>query len=133
LFEIHLSDQAVLIILVFSVAGLITALAAAVVTVDKLASAWHHSESTTKGSKPRGSRCARVGSKLKRSKDCPVIGRKSIGSSKVLRPKCPGGPGSPVVQVDPDTRIGKETTAVVRTPYMRGERADPLVSSSLRD
>ena len=48
----------------------------------------------------------------------------SIGSSKVLRPRCPGGPGSPVVQVDPDTRIGKETTAVVRTPYMRGERAD---------
>ena len=72
----HLLELAVIITAVFSVAGLITALAAAVVTVDKLASAWHYSESTTKGSKPRGSRCASVGSKLKRSKDCPVIGRR---------------------------------------------------------
>jgi hypothetical protein len=72
----HLLDPAVLIILVFSVAGLITALAAAIVTADKLASAWHYSESTTKGRKPRGSRCASVGSRLKRSKDCPVVGRR---------------------------------------------------------
>ena len=72
----HHLDPAVLIVLVFSVAGLITALAAAVVTADKLASAWHYSESTTKGGKPRGRRCASVGSRAKRSRDCPVIGRR---------------------------------------------------------
>jgi hypothetical protein len=72
----HLLDPAVLIVLVFSVAGLITALAAAVVTADKLVSAWHYSEATTKGRKLKGSRCASVGIRLKRNKDCPVIGRR---------------------------------------------------------
>ncbi len=72
----HLLDPALLIILVFSVAGLITALAAAIVTADKLASAWHYSESTTKGRKPRGSRCASVGSMQKRIKESPDVGRR---------------------------------------------------------
>jgi hypothetical protein len=72
----HLLEPSVLIAAFFSVAGLITVLAAAVVMADKLASAWHYGESTTRGGKPRGRRCASVGSRPKRSRDCPIIGRR---------------------------------------------------------
>jgi hypothetical protein len=40
----HVLEPSVLIVLAFSVGGLIAALAAAIVTADKLAGAWHHSE-----------------------------------------------------------------------------------------
>ena len=40
----HVLEPSVLIVLVFSVGGLIAALAAGVVTADKLAGAWHHGE-----------------------------------------------------------------------------------------
>jgi hypothetical protein len=74
----HLLEPSVLIVLVFSVAGLAAALAATVVTADKLAGAWQHSEPTARGGgrKPRGSRCASVGGRLKRSRDCRVVGRR---------------------------------------------------------
>ena len=72
----HLLEPSVLIVLVFSVGGLIATLAAAIVTADKLAGAWHHSEPPARGRKPRGSRCANVGRRLKRSRDCPVISRR---------------------------------------------------------
>ena len=72
----HLLEPSVLIVLVFSVGGLIATLAAAIVTADKLAGAWHHSEPPARGRKAKGSRCANVGRRLKRSRDCPVIGRR---------------------------------------------------------
>ena len=67
----HVLELSVLIVLVFSVGGLIAALAAGVVTADKLIGAWHHNEPPTRRRKPRGSRCAGDGRRLKRSKDCP--------------------------------------------------------------
>ena len=70
----HILELSVLIVLVFSVGGLIATLAAAIVTADKLAGAWHHSEPPARGRKLRGSRCAHVGRRLKRSRDCPVTG-----------------------------------------------------------
>jgi len=54
----HVLEPSVLIVLAFSVGGLIAALAAGVVTADKLAVAWHHSVAPARGRKPRGSRCA---------------------------------------------------------------------------
>ncbi len=72
----HVLEPSVLIVLVFSVGGLIAALAAGVVTADKLAGAWHHSELPTGRRKPRDSRCASDGRRLKRSRDCPVGGRR---------------------------------------------------------
>ena len=71
----HVLEPSVLIVLAFSVGGLIAALAAGVVTADKLAGAWHHGE-PPRVRKPRGSRCASDGCRLKRSKDCPVGGRR---------------------------------------------------------
>lgn len=71
----HVLEPSALILLAFSAAGLIAALAAAVVAADRLAGAWHHGEPTARGRKPRGSgRCANAGRKPKRSTDCPVIG-----------------------------------------------------------
>jgi hypothetical protein len=72
----HVLEPSVLIVLAFSVGGLIAALAAGVVTADKLAGAWHHSEAPARGRKPRDSRCASDVRRLKRSKDCPVGGRR---------------------------------------------------------
>ena len=72
----HVLEPSVLIVLVFSVGGLIAALAAGVVTADKLAGAWHHSEPPARRRKPRGSRCASDSHRLKRSRDCPVGGRR---------------------------------------------------------
>jgi hypothetical protein len=73
----YLLEPSVLIVLVFGATGLAAALAATVVTADKLAGAWQHSEPTARGgSKPRGSRCASVGGRLKRSRDCTVVGRR---------------------------------------------------------
>jgi hypothetical protein len=73
----HVFEPSVLIVLAFSVGGLIAALAAGVVTVDKLAGAWHHSEPPARRRKPRdSSRCASDGRRLKRSRDCPVGGRR---------------------------------------------------------
>jgi hypothetical protein len=73
----HVLEPSVLIVLAFSVGGLIAALAAGVVTADKLAGAWHHSVAPARrGRKPRGSRCASDVRRLKRSKDCPVGGRR---------------------------------------------------------
>ena len=72
----HVLEPSVLIVLAFSVGGLIAALAAGVVTADKLAGAWHHSEAPARGRKPRGSRCTSDVRRLKRSKDCPVGGRR---------------------------------------------------------
>ena len=72
----HVLEPSVLIVLVFSVGGLIAALAAGVVTADKLMGAWHHSEPPARGRKPRGSRCASDDRRLKRSRDCPVGGRR---------------------------------------------------------
>ena len=72
----HVLEPSVLIVLAFSVGGLIAALAAGVVTADKLAGAWHHSEAPARGRKPRSSRCASDVRRLKRSKDCPVGGRR---------------------------------------------------------
>ncbi len=71
----HVLEPSALILLVFSAASLVAALAAAIVTADKLAGAWHHDgEPTRRGRKPRGSRCANAGRRPKRSRDCPVIG-----------------------------------------------------------
>ena len=72
----HVLEPSVLIVLAFSVGGLIAALAAGVVTADKLAGAWHHSVAPARGRKPRGSRCASDVRRLKRSEDCPVGGRR---------------------------------------------------------
>ncbi len=73
----HILEPSTLILLIFSAAGLIAALAAAIVTADKLAGAWHYGELTAGGRKLRGSsRCANVGRRPKRSKDCSVIGRR---------------------------------------------------------
>ena len=73
----HVLEPSVLIVLAFSVGGLIAALAAGVVTADKLVGAWHHSEPPARGRrKPRGSRCASDDRRLKRSRDCPVGGRR---------------------------------------------------------
>ena len=63
-----------IILLVFTAAGLVAALAAAVVTADKLAGAWHQSEPIARGRKPRDRRCAGVVRRPNRSRDCPVIG-----------------------------------------------------------
>ena len=73
----HVLEPSVLIVLAFSVGGLIAALAAGVVTADKLAGAWHHSEAPARGRNLRGSRCASDVRRLKRSKDCPVGGRRT--------------------------------------------------------
>ena len=70
----HVLEPSALILLVFSAASLVAILAAAIVTADKLAGAWHHGEPTARGRKPRGSRCANAGRRPKRSRDCPVIG-----------------------------------------------------------
>ena len=70
----HVLEPSALILLVFGAAGLIATLAAAFVTVGKLAGAWHHGELTARSRKPRGSRCANVGRRPKRSRDCPVSG-----------------------------------------------------------
>ena len=72
----HVLEPSVLIVLAFSVGGLVAALAAGVVTADKLAGAWHHSEPPTRRRKPRDSRCASEGRRLRRSRDCPVGGRR---------------------------------------------------------
>ena len=72
----HVLEPSVLIVLVFSVGGLIATLSAVTMAADKLVDARPHSESTARGRRPRGSRCANVGHKLKRSRDCPVIGRR---------------------------------------------------------
>lgn len=74
----HLLEPSVFIVLVLSVAGLAAVLAALVVTADKLVGAWQHSEPTARGggSKPRRSRCAGVGGRLKKSRDCPAVGRR---------------------------------------------------------
>ena len=72
----HVLEPWTLVLLIFSAAGLIAALAAAIVTADKLAGAWHYGELTRGGRRSRGSRCANVGRRPKRSKDCPVIGRR---------------------------------------------------------
>jgi hypothetical protein len=72
----HVLEPSVLIVLVFSVGGLIAVLAAGIVTADKLAVALHHSEPPTRGKKPRGSRCVSDGRRLRRSRDCPVGGRR---------------------------------------------------------
>jgi hypothetical protein len=69
-------EPSALILLVFSVASLIAVLAAAVVTVGLLAGAWYHSDRLPKDVKPRGSRCANAGRRPKRSKDCPIVGRR---------------------------------------------------------
>ena len=69
-------EPSVLIVLAFSVGGLIAALAAGVVTADKLVGAWNHSEPPARGRKPWGSRCASDYRRLKRSRDCPVGGRR---------------------------------------------------------
>jgi hypothetical protein len=68
----YVLEPSVLIVLVFNVGGLVAALAAGVVTADKLAGAWDHSEPPARRRKPRDSRCAGDGRRLKRSKDCPV-------------------------------------------------------------
>lgn len=73
----HLLEPPVLIVLVFTVAGLVAALAAAVVTADKLAGAWHYSEPTERSSKTNGGRCLGLGRRLKRSRDCPAIGKRN--------------------------------------------------------
>ncbi len=72
----HVLEPSVLIVLAFSVGGLIAALAAGVVTADKLVGAWNHSEPPARGRQPRGSRCASDDRRLKRSRDCPVGGRR---------------------------------------------------------
>ena len=72
----HVLEPSVLIVLAFSVGGLIAALAAGVVTADRLVQAWHHNEPPARLRKPRGSRCASEGRRLKRSRDCPVGGRR---------------------------------------------------------
>jgi len=69
-------EPSVLIVLAFSVGGLIAALAAGVVTADKLVGAWNHSEPPARDRKPRVSRCASDDRRLKRSRDCPVGGRR---------------------------------------------------------
>jgi hypothetical protein len=69
----HVLETSALILLVFSAAGLVAALAAAIVTADKLAGAWHYGEPTARGRKPRGSRCANAGRRPKRSRDSPVV------------------------------------------------------------
>ena len=56
----HVLEPSVLIVLVFSVGGLIATLSAAIVTADKLVDAWHHSEPTARGRRPKGSRCVRT-------------------------------------------------------------------------
>ena len=78
----HFLEPSILIALVFSVAGLIAALAAAVVAADKLGGAWYYSEPKARGERARGSRCANVGRRLKRSRNCPVIGRKKHRQSR---------------------------------------------------
>jgi hypothetical protein len=72
----HLLEPAFLIVVVFSVGGLVAALAAAVVTVDMLANAGHHSEPTARSSKSKGGRCVGLGRRLKRSRGCPAIGER---------------------------------------------------------
>ncbi len=72
----YLLESSVLITLVFSLAGLVAALAAGVVAAGNLASTWHHSEPTASGEKPKGSRCANAGRRLNRGRDCPAIGRR---------------------------------------------------------
>ena len=67
----HVLEPSVLIVLAFSVGGLIAALAAGVVTADKLIGAWYHSEPPARRRKPRDSRCANDGRRLKRSRNCP--------------------------------------------------------------
>ena len=69
-------EPSALIILVFSVASLIAVLAAAVVTAGLLTGAWYHSERLPRDKKLRGSRCANAGRRPKRSRDCPVVGRR---------------------------------------------------------
>lgn len=75
----HLLEPPVLIVLVFTVAGLVAALAAAVVTADKLAGAWHHSEPTERSSKTKGGgRCLGLGRRQKRNRrNCPTIGKRN--------------------------------------------------------
>ena len=70
----YVLEPSVLIVLAFSVGGLIAVLAAGVVTADKLAGAWHHSEPPASGRKLRGIRCVSNGRRLRRSRDCPVGG-----------------------------------------------------------
>jgi hypothetical protein len=72
----HLLEPPVLIVLVFTVAGLVAVLAAAVVTAEKLVGAWHYSEPTTRISKTKGGRCVGLGRRLRRSRDCPAIGKR---------------------------------------------------------
>ena len=67
----YVLEPSVLITVLFSVAGLIAALAAAVVVADKLREAWYYSEP-----KARGNRCTSIGRRLKRSRDCPVGARR---------------------------------------------------------
>jgi len=67
----YVLEPSVLITVFFSVAGLIAALAAAVVLTDKFRGAWYHSEP-----KARGNRCTGIGRRLKRSEDCPVGARR---------------------------------------------------------
>lgn len=72
----NLLEPMVLIALFFSIAGLFAALAAAVVTVGKLEATWRYSESTSRGSNSKGSRCASVYGRMKRGRDCPTRGRR---------------------------------------------------------
>ena len=67
----YVLELSVLITLFFSVAGLIAALAAAIVVADKLVGTWYHSEP-----KAVGNRCTGIGRRLKRSEDCPVGARR---------------------------------------------------------
>jgi len=67
----YVLELSVLITVFFSVAGLIAALAAAIVVADKLVGAWHHSEP-----KARGNRCTGIRRRLRRSRDCPVEARR---------------------------------------------------------
>ena len=67
----HALEPSLLIAVVFSVAGVIATLAAAVVAVDKLRSAWYHSEP-----KARVNRCTSIAHRPRRSKDCPVVARR---------------------------------------------------------
>jgi dienelactone hydrolase len=73
----HVLEPSTLVLLLgFCAAGLIAVLAAAFVTADKLAGALQYGELTRGRSRSRGSRCVNVGRRPKRSKDCPVIGRR---------------------------------------------------------
>jgi hypothetical protein len=67
----YVLELSVLITIFFSVAGLIAALAAAVVVADKLGGAWYHSEPTA-----RCDRCTGIGRRVKRSRDCRVGARR---------------------------------------------------------